>query len=88
MVYLLHFSKPISSNHTCQHYLGYAEDVEARLSDHKAGYGARLTQVANELGIDYEVVRTWEGDRKKERKLKNLKNSPKLCPICNQKITE
>jgi predicted GIY-YIG superfamily endonuclease len=82
MVYLLHFDSPISENHTTQHYIGYADDVNARIKEHKAGHGARLTQVANERGIGFEVVRIWEGDRKYERQLKNRKNAPRLCPIC------
>jgi hypothetical protein len=45
-----------------------------------------LFQVAKERGIGFDVVRIWEdGDKNFERKLKNRKNSPKLCPICNPK---
>jgi hypothetical protein len=82
IIYLLHFSKPISSLHTCQHYLGYTENLEERIAQHQAGCGARLTQVAKERGITFTVVRTWQGDRKLERRLKNRKSSPSLCPIC------
>lgn len=86
-VYLLHFSQPISPDHTCQHYLGSAEDVNTRLTHHLTGRGARLTQVANERGIDYEVVRVWKAEpgkgRELERKLKNQKNGHKLCPVCS-----
>lgn len=87
MVYLLHFDKPINSNHKCQHYLGFTKhkDTAKRLKEHKSGNGARLTQVANERGIDYTIVYTWNGGRELERKLKNRKNSPKLCPVCNSK---
>lgn len=35
-------------------------------------------------GINYEVVRTWSGNRKLERKLKNRKKSSILCPICQK----
>lgn len=82
-VYLLHFSQPISPAHTCQHYLGYAQDVDARIAQHRAGQGARLCEVAKERGIDFQVVRVWEdGDRSFERRLKNRHNSPQLCPLC------
>lgn len=82
-VYLLHFDSPISEHHTAQHYIGWTElPVEDRLLAHKSGGGARFTQVANERGIGYQVVRTWKGNRQLERKLKNRHNSPKLCPIC------
>jgi predicted GIY-YIG superfamily endonuclease len=84
-VYLLHFDSPISKHHTAQHYIGWTEQpLENRLEVHKQGNGARFTQVANERGIRYQIVRTWKGNRKLERKLKNRKNSPKLCPICNK----
>jgi hypothetical protein len=86
-VYLLHFAKPIApGRHTCQHYLGSAIDVDARLHEHLTGNGARLCQVAIERGIDFEVVRVWQTEpgqaRQLERKLKNRKESPALCPIC------
>ena len=82
-VYLLHFSQPISPDHTCQHYMGSAADVTTRLIHHLTGKGARLCQVANERGIDYEIVRVWQAEpgkgRELERKLKNQKQGPKLC---------
>lgn len=83
MVYLIHFARPISDRHTCQHYIGWTpRSADERLADHRSGNGARLTQVANERGIPYEIVRTWDGDRTLERRLKNWHNSPELCPIC------
>lgn len=84
LVYLLHFSRPISEAHSCQHYLGWCLDINARLAMHRAGKGARLTQVAVERGIGFEVVRTWEGSRELERHLKNSKRGPRLCPLCRQ----
>lgn len=86
MVYLIHFNSPISDKHTCQHYLGYTRlSGKKRLATHKAGNGATLTRVANEREIDYKIVRRWQGGRALERQLKNLKNSPKLCPVCKRK---
>lgn len=86
-VYLLHFHAPISDRHTCQHYMGSAADVNERLVHHLTGRGARLCQVANERGIDYEIVRVWKAEpgkgRELERKLKNQKNGHKLCPVCS-----
>ena len=35
--YLLHFERPTSPAHTCQHYLGFAEDLASRLREHAAG---------------------------------------------------
>ncbi|MBI3960234.1 MAG: endonuclease [Chloroflexi bacterium] len=82
-VYLLHFSEPISPDHTAQHYLGSTEDLTRRLAEHRAGAGSRLCEVAKERGIDFVLVRTWQGDRGKERQLKRRKSGPKLCPLCN-----
>jgi predicted GIY-YIG superfamily endonuclease len=88
-VYLIHFHQPISDRHTTQHYCGFALDVEARLVHHLTGRGARLCQVANERGIDYEVVRVWVAapgkGRELERQIKSWKMGPALCPVCSSK---
>ena len=82
-VYLLHFSGPIApGRHTAQHYLGFTDDLERRIEEHRTGAGARLCEVAKERGLTFAVVRTWDGDRQLERKLKNMHAGPKLCPIC------
>jgi predicted GIY-YIG superfamily endonuclease len=78
-VYLLHFSAPYRH---AKHYLGFARDLNARLADHSAGQGARLLAVARDAGITWTLARTWSGDRKLERLLKNRKESPALCPVC------
>jgi hypothetical protein len=57
-------------------------DVTARLADHRNGSGARLTAVARERGITFEVARTWPGGRTLDRRRKNQKHSPRLCPVC------
>lgn len=81
--YLFHFERPISDKHTTQHYTGWAEDIDAREERHRSGLGARLTQIAIERGIGWVRVRVWEGySRDDERKLKNRKEGPRLCPIC------
>ena len=74
MIYLIHFEKYF---HHCRHYIGYTskDDVEERFVRHKAG-------------IDFQVVRTWEGGYELERKLKNRKNAKKLCPICRGELCE
>ncbi len=84
-VYLLHFSSPISPDHTAQHYLGSTDNLSRRLAEHRAGRGARLCEVALERGIGFVLARTWTGDRRTERKLKRRKEGPRLCPICNRR---
>lgn len=78
-VYLLHFTRKY---HHAGHYLGFAEDVEERLERHRKGQGARLIEVIVAAGIDFVLVREWDGDRKLERRLKKWKKSSQLCPIC------
>lgn len=82
-LYLLHFERPISERHTCQHYIGFTSGpLAARLKAHADGGGARLTQVARERGIGWQCVRTWKGGRADERKLKDRHDAPRLCPVC------
>jgi hypothetical protein len=82
VVYCYHFGQPISPLHTCQHYVGYADNLLARDADHRAGRGARLTQVALERGIELLLVWAVPGDRWLERQIKLFHNTPRLCPVC------
>ena len=81
-VYLLHFATPFRH---ARHYTGFAFNLEQRLDQHAKGQGARLTQVILEAGIGFELARTWPGTRKDERRIKNQKCAPRLCPICKAK---
>ncbi len=84
MVYLLHFDKPYKH---ARHYIGYTANMARRLHEHElTSKGAKLLQVASAAGIKFTIAKTWEGDRKLERQLKNRKNSAKLCPICRGEV--
>lgn len=90
MLYLIHFDQPLGGpKHQARHYLGFVEGdesiVKARLAEHRAGWGARITAACNQRGIAYEVVRTMPGDRTRERQLKNGKKLRAYCPICSPK---
>ena len=78
-VYLIHLDTPLRH---AKHYVGLADDLDARLERHRSGQGARMLAVCRERGITWRLVRTWQGDRKFERRLKNRKEAPKLCPLC------
>lgn len=78
-VYLLHFSQPLKHS---RHYLGSTSNLQMRLNAHNNGGGSRITQVARAAGITFEVVRTWAGSRKFERRLKNQAQAARLCPKC------
>src|SRR5262245_17273271 len=79
-VYLIHFN--VAYRHA-KHYLGYSENLDKRITDHLYGTGARLMEVVTKAGIEWKVARTWPGCRALERKLKNRKDAPHICPICN-----
>lgn len=80
-IYILHFSQPIAH---AWHYTGWALDPNARLVEHCAGRGARLTQVAVERGVTFKIAAIFPGTRDVERQLKNRKAVPHYCPICCQ----
>lgn len=84
---MLHFDTPLQH---ARHYLGYARDgrLEERLEEHRAGRGARLMEVCRERDITWRLVRTWPGGRDVERKLKNRKNAPRLCPVCRAQLNQ
>lgn len=85
-VYLIHFNQRIGNpdNRRAQasHYIGYAFDLHDRLARHAQGAGSHLMRAVKERGIDYQVVRTWHGGRRLERKLKDQKNAHRMCPVC------
>ena len=79
-VYLLHFTTPYQH---ARHYLGFSTDLPSRLAEHAAGQGARLTRVVKDAGIGWSLTRVWaDATRSDERRLKNRKHSPRLCPAC------
>jgi len=80
-VYLLHFTEPY---HHAKHYMGWTENLPARLALHTEGRGARLVEVVIGQGIGFVLARTWQGDRFLERKLKGRRMAPRYCPICRE----
>lgn len=78
-IYLLHLDKPLRH---ARHYVGLADDLDARLERHASGQGARMLAVCRERGITWQLVRTWSGDRKLERWLKRKKGAAWFCPVC------
>lgn len=79
--YLLHLDPPLYPTGN-RHYIGSTRSLYQRLAIHRAGRGARFTQVAVEQGCELELARTWEGGRRRERQLKRQKNAKRFCPIC------
>ena len=81
-VYLIHFDQPYRH---ARHYLGFSNDPIKRLDAHRASRGARLMQVVNAAGITWQCVRTWNGSRQDERRLKKYKAARLLCPLCSER---
>lgn len=80
-VYLLHFNQPFKH---ARHYVGFTDNLDRRLNEHKQGKSARLMEVIKQAGIGFECVRTWNEDRKFERHIKtSYHDVPMLCPLCN-----
>jgi hypothetical protein len=77
-LYLLHIEPPYKH---AKHYLGYSEDLPARLRAHAAGNGARLIAVATAAGCEWQLARVWIGDRRLERSKKKC-GKTRSCPIC------
>ncbi|MFE3195029.1 hypothetical protein ACFXHA_38905 [Nocardia sp. NPDC059240] len=78
-VYLLHFDQPFRH---ARHYTGWTTDLDARLTEHRAGRGARLLEVLRDNGIGWELARTWAGTRGRERQLKREGGASRRCPKC------
>ena len=86
-VYTLHFDPPYSPSpgapryKTARHYTAWAADLEARLAEHEARRGARLTQVQKEAGGSWRLAATEAGGRDRERQL-TQHGAARRCPIC------
>lgn len=78
-VYLLHFDRPYKH---ARHYIGWAANLKARLTQHERGQGARLLEVVRAAGIGWQLARTWPGDRYRERQIKTQGGASRCCPLC------
>jgi predicted GIY-YIG superfamily endonuclease len=67
-----------------QHYLGFTPELAARLNAHRTGKtrAAKFIQAACAQGISFTLARVWRGTPQDEKRLKRYKNSPQLCPFC------
>lgn len=82
VVYLIHFDVPL---HHARHYIGFCRSyagLETRFEYHSRGQGSRLLRA---VGTGWKLVRLWKGSRDDERRLKNRKEAPALCPVCSPK---
>jgi hypothetical protein len=78
-VYLLHSDRPYRH---ARHYLGWAADLDSRLTEHAAGNGARPPAAVRTAGIGWTLARTWTGTHARERQLKRQGGASRRCPLC------
>ncbi|ROL61145.1 GIY-YIG nuclease family protein [Bacteroidetes/Chlorobi group bacterium ChocPot_Mid] len=86
MVYILHFDKKF---HHAQHYVGCTEDLQRRLKEHLncRQCGSKIVRAAIKKGIKIELAKVYpEGDRVLEKKIKSMKKTSLICPICQRGI--
>lgn len=79
-VYILKSSRTIGSTAArgrATFYVGWAEDLERRIHEHRVGRGAKLTAAFVQAGATLELVYSAPGTRADERKIKNYKNTRK-----------
>jgi hypothetical protein len=85
--YLLHFIDPQTGAPAryqhAGHYIGWTQDLAARLDAHARGAGARLVEVITKAGLGFRLVRTWPGTtRDREDLLKHAGGGRRYCPEC------
>lgn len=88
MIYLVHFEKPFKH---AKHYVGFTDKtLKERFARHmslaRMHRGSALLRAVLAAGIKFKVVRTWEGDRNEERRMKSGGNSWR-CPVCCGRVT-
>lgn len=87
-VYLIHFDAPLGDvgnpRGQAQHYIGFTDDLDARLDAHRKGNGSKLMAALSRAGIGWTLARTWAGGRALERQLKRRKKARCWCPLCRE----
>jgi predicted GIY-YIG superfamily endonuclease len=79
-VYVLHFDP---SYRHAGHYIGWAQDADARIAQHIAGVGSPLVRAAVLAGSRVQLAAIFSGSRHLERRLKRWHNTTaRVCPIC------
>lgn len=69
-----------------RHYLGFSQDVPARIRRHRAGRGTPLLGEMTRRGIPWRVVRQWHGKTGFfEQELKRGGPLARLCPVCTSR---
>ena len=79
IVYIIHLDNPLSH---AGHYIGYTDNLPARIQRHASGRGSPMLHAATVAGITWRVVRVLRGDKVLERELKSRHGARVFCPVC------
>lgn len=84
-VYLFHFTAPLGNlanpRAMANHYVGFAEDLDARLAKQLAGHGAKIVAAALKQGLIFEIYH-WPACLATEKLVKRTKKTALYCPAC------
>lgn len=84
-VYLFHFNAPLGNRANpraqASHYIGFAEDLDARLAKQLAGRGAKIVAAALKQGLVFEIYH-WPACLATEKLIKKTKKTALYCPAC------
>ena len=87
LIYILHVVSPLFQGSQTQHYSGQTESLRQRIETHATGQGARLTREFTENGMTFVLGALAQcskaAARRVERQMKDSKNLPRYCTICN-----
>lgn len=86
-IYVLHFHTRLAH---AEHYVGSTQNLKARLAAHAEGHGSRLTRELHRRGTAWTLSALYETSKRNqlriERTLKQQKNGPRYCTLCNPDI--
>jgi predicted GIY-YIG superfamily endonuclease len=79
-IYLLHLDRQSGGG---SHYVGFAQDIAARVRKHWADEGAAYTRLAVRRGIALHLVRVWpKAGKDTELRIKRCGGGVAYCPWC------
>jgi len=81
-VYILHFAEKL---HNAQHYVGCTNNIERRMREHLHCYsgGSKLVRAVVKRGTEVILAKVYPyGDRNLEKRIKAIKKTSLICPIC------
>lgn len=85
-VYLIHLDRPFRiGGFTFSHYIGWSSrgHLARRMIEHRTGSrGSRFLRAARAAGCTWHLARTWPGDLREERRVKNMGGASRFCPSC------